>query len=139
MYKPEEEYIEFGADPRERGRFVQRGGELFYEQGGGFIEGPNGRIQVPGRRVKAERDSAGIPVMPSESELRMNQDTPVGLGNEELRRLNEQDRAMGQSAVREFERFERGELSDTEIAKEGRRRQAEVTPDVEMVRAQGPA
>ena len=46
---------------------------------------------------------------------------------------------MGQSAVREFERFERGELSDTEIAKEGRRRQAEVTPDVEMVRAQGPA
>ena len=44
----------------------------------------------------------------------MNPDFPVGLDNAELQRLNEQDRAMGQSAVREFERFEGGELSDTE-------------------------
>ena len=59
--------------------------------------------------------------MPSESQLRMNQDTPVGLSNEELRRLNEpKDRAMGQSAVREFERYERGELTEAEMANRAR-------------------
>ena len=150
---PEEgEYIEFGIDPRERGRFVQRGAEIYtdsqgvrrirksgevgFEQGGGFIQGPNGPIQLPAHRVKAERDTQGRAVVPAAGKLRLNQNIPVGLGNTEQARLNEQDRAQAQSEARRFERFERGDLTPSEMENRARLDAARETNEV-FVKASG--
>jgi hypothetical protein len=96
------------VDVRERGRLVNRGGKVAFEQGGG-------KLQVP-----VDRDTAGRAQYPAPNEVRMNPDFPVGMENDEMQRLNEQDRAMGQSAVREFERYERGDLTPTEMERRAR-------------------
>ena len=86
---------------RERGRFVREGDQVFFKQG-------NQRIAWDG-----QRDEVGEPILPEG--VRMNPDVAVVGDGAEIARLVQQDAAMGQSAVREFERFERGDLRDSEI------------------------
>ena len=65
----DQKFFDFGLRPivnededpvqlRERGRFVQRGGEVAFEQGGGKL------------RVPVERDERGVPQEPNASDVR---------------------------------------------------------------------
>ena len=94
-------------NPRERGRLVRRGDKVFFEQG-------NQRVAWDG-----QRDERGEPILPDG--IRMNPDVPVMMSDSEAQMLAGKDRAMAQSAVREFERRERGEFNTAEMEQMARR------------------
>jgi hypothetical protein len=123
---------------RERGRLVRRGDQVFFEQGGGFIEGPNGRIEVPGKRVAwdGRRDERGEPILPDG--IRMNADLPVAMNDAGMQQLIEQDRAMAASEARKFERFMRDDLNTEEMAARARMEAGKFAQDNE-IRLPGPA
>ena len=124
---------------RERGRLVRRGDQVFFEQGGGFVEGPNGRIEIPAKRVAwdGQRDERGEPILPDN--IRMNPNLPVAMNDEGMQQLKEQDRAQGASEARRVERFMRDDLDSREMGERARLAAGKMAPEEELIRAQGPA
>ena len=122
---PDGDFIQQGGElkpvpqgyDKERGGFVKINGQRFWREGGKLYESPD--------------DPRNIEARPMDIADEIYRPDVVGNSNSERRRLKmEQDVAAGASAVREFERYERGDLTPSEMENRARLEAGRQTNDV---------